>query len=238
MTLARIAALAGFGLILAALIGVGRPEPAQGLEPAQTQSRPDITVSGAGTVTTVPDRAELSFGVVSQAATARAALAANAGEMRRVIDALRDAGVAAEDIQTQYLSLSPRYSNDGERIVGYTAQNTVSAKLRNLDRAGVVIDAAVTAGANNVFGPSLIRSDRTELYRTALRAAVADARSKAQALAAASNVTLGRVLNIAEAGAAPPPVPVAEGEARRDAPTIEPGTQLIEANVTVTFAIS
>jgi uncharacterized protein len=239
MKLARIAAVAGFGLALAALAGVGRPDSAHSLGPVQAQSRADMTVNGSGTVMTVPDRAELAFGVISQGASARAALAANAAEMRRVIDALRNAGVAADDIQTQSVSLSPRYSNDGERIVAYTAQNTVGAKLRDLDRAGTVIDAAVAAGANNVFGPSLIRSDRTELYRAALRAAVADARSKAQALAAASNVTLGRVLNVVEGGAAPPPQPVAEGARAGGAPTpIEPGTQLIEANVTVTFAIS
>lgn len=239
MKLIRIAAVAGLCLALVALLGVGTPEAARGLEPTQAQTRSDLTVNGAGTVKTVPDRAEVSFGVVSQAGTARGALAANAAEMRRVIDALRNAGVAADDIQTQQVSLSPRTSDDGERILGYTAQNSVAAQLRNLDRAGAVIDAAVAAGANNVYGPSLVRSDRSELYRTALRAAVADARAKAQALAGASNVSLGRVLNVVESGAAPLPVPVAEASRAQDAPTpIEPGTQTIEANVTVTFAIS
>jgi uncharacterized protein len=239
MKLIRIAALAGLGLALVALLGVGKPEAARGLEPTQAQTRSDLTVNGAGTVKTVPDRAEVSFGVVSQAGTARGALAANMGEMRRVIDALRNAGVAADDIQTQQVSLSPRTSENGERIVGYTAQNSVAAQLRNLERAGAVIDAAVAAGANSVYGPSLARSDRSELYRAALRAAVADARAKAQALAGASNVSLGRVLNVVESGAAPSPVPVAEAARAQDESTpIEPGTQTIEANVTVTFAIS
>jgi uncharacterized protein YggE len=241
MKIAYVAAFGVAGLALAALAGVGRPEPALGFEPTQTQpqARSDLTVNGTGSVTTVPDRAELSFGVVSEAGTARAALAANAAEMRRVIDALRNAGVAADDIQTQQISLSPRSSDDGSRIVGYTAQNSVGARLRDLDRAGAVIDAAVAAGANTVSGPSLIRSDRAELYRTALRAAVADARAKAQTLAVASNVTVGRVLNVVESGEAPPPQPVAEASRAQDAPTpVEPGTQTIEANVTVVFAIT
>jgi uncharacterized protein len=239
MKAARIAAVAGLALLVAALAGVGRPDAARGLEPTQTETERTLLVNGTGAVTTVPDRAELSFGVVSEGATARAALAANSTEMRRVIDAVKSAGVDEKDIQTQQVALSPRYSNDGQRIVGYTAQNTVAAKLRDLDRAGVVIDAAVAAGANQVSGPSLIRSDRTEIYRNALRAAVADARAKAQTLAAASGVTVGRVVNLVEGGAAPPPVPVAEGATRQEAPTpIEPGTQTVEANVTVTFAIS
>ena len=236
---ARSAALAGLGLLVVALGGVVRPHAAHGLEPAQTELERTLLVNGTGAVTTVPDRAEVSFGVISEGVTARAALSANSAEMRRVIEALKGAGVDERDIQTQQVSLSPRYSGNGERVVGYTAQNTVAARLRDLDRAGAVIDAAVSAGANQVFGPSLIRSDRTEIYRNALRAAVADARAKAQALAAASGVALGRVVNVVESGAAPPPMPVAEGATRQDAPApIEPGTQTLEANVTVTFAIS
>jgi len=236
---ARIAALAALALLVAALAGVGRPDAARGLEPAQAEADQTLVVNGAGAVTTVPDRAEISFGVVSEGTSARAALSANSAEARRVIDALKASGVADRDIQTQQVSLSPRYAGEGERIVGYTAQNTVVATLRDLDRAGAAIDAAVAAGANQVFGPSLIRADRTEIYRNALRAAVADARGKAQVLATASGVTLGGVVNVVESGAAPPPVPVAEGATRQDAPTpIEPGTQTLEANVTVTFAIS
>lgn len=234
MKILRIAALAALVLVAAALAGAGRPEPAQGQAAQQTDKV--ITVNGSGAVATVPDRAELNFGVVSQASTARAALSANATAARRVVDALRAAGVAAADLQTQQIALSPRYNEQGNDIVGYTAHTSVSARIRDLARAGAVIDAAVNAGANTVDGPSLTRSDQTELYRTALRNAVADARAKAQALAAAGNVTLGSVVSVVEAGAAP--MPVDERMAAADAPPIEPGTQRIEAMVTVTFAIS
>jgi uncharacterized protein YggE len=91
MKLARVLTLAALAGLLVAFAGVARPEGAtSAASPART-----ITVTGTGTVTTVPDRAEFSFGVTSQARTASAALAANAAEMRKVIAALKDAGVAA-----------------------------------------------------------------------------------------------------------------------------------------------
>jgi uncharacterized protein len=234
MRLTRIAVAAALVFAVAAYAGVGMPEPAQS-QSAQEELRNTITVNGAGAVTTIPDRAEFAFGVVSEGRTAAQALNANAAEMRRVIAALREAGVAAADIQTQNVSLSPRMSNDGTAIIGYTAVNTVSARIRDIDRAGPVIDAAVAAGANQFSGPVLTRSDQTELYRSALRAAYANARSKAQALATAADVTLGRVLIASEAGGSPP-VPVTERAADTGTP-IEPGTQEVQANVTVTFAI-
>jgi uncharacterized protein YggE len=226
--------LAAGVLAAAALAGVGLPEPAQS---APVDSENGITVTGTGTVTTVPNRAEFSFGVTSEGRTAAAALAANAAEMRRVIAALRGAGLASEDIQTQHVSLSPRYTNDGEAIVGYTASNTVSARIRDLARTGAVVDAAVEAGANQVFGPSLTHSDRNDLYRDALRSAYANARAKAQALAAAAGISLGRAVVVVEAGG-PVPLPLAADAARVADTPIEPGTQEIQATVTVTFAVS
>lgn len=231
----RILLLAGLALLLAALAGVGRPEAARGL--AQDAPR-ELTASGTGAVQAVPDVADLSFGVVSQAATARAALAANASAAARVIEALKDAGIASRDLQTEQVSLAPRTTERGDEIVGYTAANTVRATLRDLDRAGAVIDTAVAAGANSVFGPSLARSNRAQLYREALRGAVADARVSAQAIAAAAGVTLGPVTRIVETGSAPPPVAAATDVGRAASAPIEPGTQRIEATVSVTFALS
>jgi uncharacterized protein YggE len=235
MKIVRIAALAALVLVAAALAGAGRPEAAHGVAAENQDDR--ITVNGTGAVTTVPDRAELGFGVVTQANTARAALSANAAAARRVVEALRGAGIAAADVQTRQIFLSPRYSEQGQDIVGYTAQTSVSARLRELNRAGAVIDAAVGAGANTVDGPSLSRSDQTEVYRTALRNAVADARAKAQALAAAGGVTLGSVLSVVEAGSSPAPIMERTMGAPADEPQIEPGTQEVQAIVTVTFAI-
>ena len=108
----------------------------------------------------MPNRAAFSFGVTTQAKSAAAALNGNNSEMRKVIDAIKRAGVAARDVQTSSVSLSPRYSQNGEDIVGYTASNTVNATIRSISRSGAVIDAAVGAGANQVYGPSFTRLRR------------------------------------------------------------------------------
>jgi uncharacterized protein len=113
----------------------------------------------------------------------------------------------------------------------------VSVRVRNLDRAGPVVDAAVGAGANQVYGPSLTRSDQEAVYRGALKAAYADARAKAQALADAAGVTLGAMTSTVEGGASAP-MPLAAGRAEDAKATIEPGTQEIQASVSVTFAVS
>jgi uncharacterized protein YggE len=234
MKIVRIAALAALVLVAAALAGVGLPDPAQGQ--ARQATDDVVTVNGTGVVTTTPDRAELGFGVVSQGQTARAAIAANGTAANRIVAALRAAGVAAADIQTQQVSLEPHYTEDEQRITGYTAHTAVSAAIRQLARAAAVIDAVVAAGANSVSGPMLTRSDATTLYRDALAEAVEDATGKAGVLAAAAGVRLGAIVSVVEAGASPV-TPVAERMAAADAPEIEPGTQQIAAMVTVTFAI-
>jgi uncharacterized protein len=230
----RIVAVAGLVAAAAAFAGVGQPDGASGA----SQGERTVTVSGTGTVQTAPDQAQFSFGVTTQGARATQALASNAAQARKVIAALESAGVAKADIQTQFVSISPRYSDDGSTVIGYTATNSVSATVRALDTAGSVVDAAVAAGADQVFGPSLLRSDQDALYRTALRLAVADARAKAQALAAAGGVSLGAVQNVVE-GAVAQPVPVDRasiGAAPEPTP-IEPGMQTIQASVTVEFAL-
>jgi uncharacterized protein len=200
---------------------------------AAAQATGGITVGGTGTVSAAPDRATLSFGVESQGATARGALAANGAEMRRLLAALRAAG--ATDLSTQSVSLNPRSSEDGD-VRGFTATNAVSATLRDITRTGPVIDAAVAAGANQVSGPLLTHAAADELYRQALREAVADARRSAQALAAASNLTLGRITAVVEGGGAMPLTALAERATDAGGATpIEPGRREVSATVAVTF---
>jgi uncharacterized protein len=114
----------------------------------------------------------------------------------------------------------------------------VLVTIRNLSKAGAILDAASNAGANEVYGPMLSRSDEDELQAKALRGAVEDARKKAEVLADAAGVQLGRVTALTE-GSSGGPQPYYEGAmrlAKTDAP-IEPGTQDTQATVTVTFAI-
>jgi hypothetical protein len=221
-------------LAIAAFSGVGRPEAA---ESAGEEAREGITVTGVGRVETVPDEAEFSLGITTEGRTAGGALAANSERMRALIDALKAAGVAERDIQTRDVSVGSGYDGTG-RSDDFVASNTVSVLIRDLDRAGAVLDAAARAGANNVYGPSLTRSNREGLEAKALEDAVANARKRAEALADAAGVDLGGVTAIAETGAAiPGPMELRAVDVAASSPPIEKGTQEIQATVTVTFAI-
>lgn len=218
---------------LLALVALAAVVHAGDAPAAAAEATGGITVGGTGTVSAAPDRATLSFGVESQGSTARAALAANGAEMRRLLAALRAAG--ATDLKTQSVTLNPRSSEGGE-VRGFTATNAVSVTLRDIARTGAVIDTAVAAGANQVYGPLLTHADVAELYRQALREAVADARRSAQALAAAANLTLGRITTVVEGGGSMPLTALAERASGADGATpIEPGTRDVSATVAVTF---
>ena len=158
MRFSRMGALALGAAAALTVVVVGGAAGAAGETSAATAvSLRSITVTGSGAALSVPNRAAFSFGVTTQAKTASAALNGNNTEMRKVIDAIKRAGVAARDVQTSSVSLSPRYSQNGEDIVGYSASNTVNATIRSISRSGAVIDAAVGAGANQVYGPSFTR---------------------------------------------------------------------------------
>jgi uncharacterized protein YggE len=197
-----------------------------------------ISVTGQGSVSATPDRADFSFGVETQGETAGEALAANSAAAAKVIETVREAGVAAEDVQTQHVAVHSRYSSEGQAIVGFVATNTVTAVLRDLDKAGTVIEAAVRGGANAIHGPTFVVSQRAELYGAALESAFVDARAKAELLAAVTGVTLGEVVTVVEGG--PPATPrLARLSAEVGAgPPLEPGLQEIQASLMVTFAIS
>jgi uncharacterized protein YggE len=202
-------------------------------------SQPGITVVGTGSVAVTPDTAEWSFGVQTSGETAQAALGANSQAIERIIAALRDAGISRDDLQTEQVSVWPRTSNDGRSIVGYDASNMVRATIRDLDRAGGIVDAAVAAGANEVYGPSLTVSDTDAHYRAAVEEAFADARRRAEAIAENAGVTLGAPAAIVEGseGGAVPYAETLRDEAAAEVP-LEPGKKDVAASLTVTFAIS
>ena len=229
---AWIAGLAALLLVAIALGGTLKLGSAHGT--TTTTDGGGITVTGNGTVNTVPDRATFTFGVHTESATAAAALGANGALMTKVIDAIEKAGVAKADIQTSQISLSPVQSSDGKRITGYAADNSVTVTIRDLGSAGTVVDAAVAAGANQVYGPNLSRSDQDALYLQALKKAMADAKAKAEAIASGGGISLGSVKTVVEGGS---PI-VVPGIADKATTPISPGTEQITATVTVTYAIS
>jgi len=198
---------------------------------------PGITVVGTGSAKTVPDVSDWSFGVQSDANTASAALRGASQATRQIIGALRGAGVARADLRTEQVSLYPRTTDDGRTVIGYSASSSVTATVRQISRAGRVVDVAVAAGANQVSGPSLRVADSHAQYRTAVAAALDDARAQAEANAAKAGVTLGAPVAIVENGGGGSPVPVYDRAALAEVP-VEPGTQDISASLTVTFAIA
>jgi uncharacterized protein YggE len=225
----RIALAAGALLVAGALAGVLRLDGAGAEGPASNSDT--VTVTGTGIVEAVPDRAEVSAGVETRAATARAALDANGAAMRKVIQALRAGG--GTDVTTQSVSLSTSFDDKGSPN-GFVASNIASATVA-FAKAGALIDAAVAAGANTVYGPSPSRSDADTLYREALAKAVADAGGRAAVLAKAAGRELGRVTAITESGAAPVPV---FAKAAADASTpVESGPQETTASVSVTYEL-
>lgn len=229
----RLLFLTIVGLAVVSLAGAASLiDLASAQEPAATSDT--ITVNGVGTVTVVPDEAQLSFGVETRRQTAQAAVAANADGMEKVIAALRQAG--ARKVATQWVSVYPFTNEDGS-IQGYVASNSVSV-VGDVEDAPALIDAAAAAGANQVSGPGLSSSNAEALYRQALGKSVDEARARAEVLAKAAGRTLGAITSIVESGAAPPPGPLYDrAEAAASSTPIVPGQQEITATVSVTFSL-
>jgi uncharacterized protein YggE len=231
MRLRWILFLAGLLLVASAIAGVAQPR--FGHSATTTPAGKTITVTGNGSITTVPDRATFQFSIETHARTASAALTQNSDDATAVIAALKAAGVSSANLQTSQVSLQPQSSQDGTTIIGYVASNSVTVRTP-LTGAGKVVDAAVGAGANGVSGPSLDVSDQSSLYRDALHKAVDDAKLKAQALADAAGLSLAGAQSVTEGGSTSP-IPMAGKMSAAGAP-IEAGTQEIQASVTVTYA--
>lgn len=205
-----------------------------------------LTVTAEGKVARAPDLAALSAGVVTQAATATAAMSENAQRMTAVVAALRRAGVADRDIQTAGLNLNPQYrylENQPPQLVGYQASNTVSVRVRDLKNMGRAIDALVASGANQVNGPAFQLEKPESALDEARAAAVKTARARAALYADAAGMKVRRIVAINEAGgfAPQPPMPMYAAAPRAmmekaDTP-VAPGEVEQAVNVTVTFEL-
>ncbi|MCL6580375.1 MAG: SIMPL domain-containing protein, partial [Firmicutes bacterium] len=235
---AGLATVLGALLVTGLVLGRG-PQPAVALAAGEEggEESGTITVSGQATVRVVPDTASLSLGVQAQAATAAEAMAECSQTMNRVVSAVISAGVPRENVQTTNISLSPQYEYDekgsGPRVVGYQASSQVAVTWNKLDRVGSLIDAAVKAGANLVYGISFSLADPKPVYLQAVGEAVRDARAKADALAAAAGVRVGSVKKMSLDSYWPGPVIMREAKAQDLAAAlpVEPG--MIELQVTV-----
>lgn len=207
-----------------------------------------ITVPGTGRSTVEPDIATVRLGVAIVRPTAAAAREAAAATMSAILAALGDIGIDRRDLRTALVSLNPvtDYSSDrGPRVTGYQVANTVEVTVRDLSAAGAVIDAGLGAGATSLDGLEFRLDDASAAEAGARRAAVEDARRRAETLAEASGVRLGDVLAIVEGQRPPGPIPFAGGmrglalkaEAVADTP-VESGRQEVAVTVVVTFALA
>jgi len=205
-----------------------------------------IWVSGEGKVTVTPDVATLSLGVEAQAESVTLAQSQAAEAMDEVMAALTGNGVAEKDIQTQYYSIYPvtRWDEDSreEVIVGYRVTNTVRAKIREVDKAGTIIDAVASAGGDftRINGIYFSVDDPSVYYETAREEAMADARAKAEQLAELAGGRLGKATYISESSSTPPSVyrqdVYAAAESAVETP-ISPGEMEITLTVQVVYSI-
>ena len=230
-------------LPLALAAWLAAPFPAAMAEP-QT---PRILVSGEGESSVAPDMALVSLTVLREAKTAREALDAANAAMAAVIAAMKSSGIADRDLQTGGLQISPRYNYtnkpDGSQeaeLVGYQVSNTLSLRVRDLEKTGEVVDKAVSLGVNQGGNISFTNEDTSKALTEARKRAVADAMQKAKTLSEAAGVQLGRVLDISDQtyNAAPMPITAkAFDRAEAAAVPIEAGENAYRVQVTMSFEL-
>lgn len=213
-----------------------------------TTQQQGIWVTGRGEATATPDIAILRLGIEAQAASVAQAQSDAAAAMQRVEDALAAAGIAARDIQTQYFSIRQvtRWDRDTEQevVTGYRVSNRVVVRLRQVDDAGIVIDAVAEAGGDltRVDNISFSVEDTTTLYEEAREKAIADAKDRAEQLARLAGVTLGSPTLIIEGGTSGIAYPTSGAfmveRAMADMQTsISPGELEISLSVQVAYSI-
>ena len=231
-----LARLIVFALLAAAPAAAQAPEAAP----------PTVTVTGSGTARAVPDTARLEVAAEITAPTADAAMAEAAAAAEAARSAFAALGIEARDIQTRRLSVNPVYARDDApraepegappRIVGFEARNALALTLREIDLVGPALDAALEAGMNRIDGLGFEVGDPAPLLDEARRAAVADARARAELYAESLGRSLGPVLWLTEGGGGVEPFPRAEMAtmARMD---VAPGESEITASVTIRYAL-
>ena len=236
-------------LILAALALGAATVPAtamgQSVAAAPVLAGTRLDISATGEVTRVPDLAIISAGVQTLQPTATGAIESNAARMERVRAALKRAGIADADIQTSSISLNPEYryvENQPPRLTGYRATNSVNVKFRDLKRTGAILDALVAEGANQISGPNLTIDKPDQALDEARAKAISNGRARAQLYARALGMQVARLLSVSESGgySVPPPMPYAmrdSAQASVAKTEIDPGTQQLQVNVSMSFEL-
>ena len=235
----------GLSTLLVIMLAGCEPQIVTPLLPS-AESR-TIHVTGNGSVVGDPDIATLNLGVSVEKASVEEAREAAASAMTAVIESLKANDVAEKDIQTENFSIYPQYdyTDDGRVLRGYRVNNTVSAKVRALESLSDIIDDAAGAGGDIVVVNSIqfMIEDSTPLQTQARALAVKNAEAKAQTLAEASGVTLGKPVTITETSRGESPsiafaesVEFAADSARSSTP-VQAGELTVTVNVTIVYEI-
>jgi uncharacterized protein YggE len=212
---------------------------------ASTVESPRISVRGTGIVTAKPDMANVQIGVQIQNASLDAAQSEATTRANALIDQIKKAGVDEKDIATTQFSVEPVMNyreNQAPEVTGFRVTHMLSVKIRDINKAGQIIDDLVSSGANTVYGLSFGFSNPDALMNQAREQAVKNARATAEQLATLSGVSLGQVILVEDGGSNTPPVPVAMPAAEMargagGAVPIQTGQQEVQVQVNVVYAI-
>lgn len=220
------------------------------LEVKMNSQQEGIWVNGEGKVVAVPDVATVSLGISAKADTVAQAQSQASEAMNKVMKALTDNGVAKKDIQTRQFNISKvtRWDKDKQQevVTGYQVTNTVTAKVREIAKVGIVVDAVATAGGDltRIDSISFSVDNPTPYKEQAREKAIADARAKAEQMARLAGITLGKPTYISESSYVPGPIYRADMLKAEAAPVpaaaptpIEAGEQEIRVNVQITYGI-
>jgi uncharacterized protein YggE len=204
--------------------------------------RAAIKVNGHGKVEGTPDVMSITMGVETRDASAQAALRRNSERAKAMIDALKAQGVQAKDIQTQDIAVDANYDKDN-KVTGYTARNTITAKLRDINKAGQVIDAAAETAGDDIRLQGVVFSidDTSALVAEARAKAVKDAQAQAKQLADAGGIKVGTIHSIDSTSSSYQPQfydSFRGATLAAEAIPLERGTQQLTVDVTVQFDIS
>lgn len=214
--------------------------------PSTPEVKPQLTVSGTGLVRVSPDTASINLGVATQDTDVAQAVAASNLAAEAIINAVKNLGVAPEDVRTTYFNVSPQpmYDQNGQPTgqTNYWVNNSLVVTLRQVDQLGAVLQAAVDAGANSINGISFDLTDKTQAEEQARQAAIADARQRAERLARAAGTTLGEVFSIYTGGYSYGAINYVEAASSAGSPgggtvPIAPGTFDVRIDVTLAYTL-
>ncbi len=203
-----------------------------------------LELQATGQSRAVPDIATISTGVVTQASDAATAMRDNAAQVARMLAALKKAGIADKDVQTQAISLAPQYrynNNEAPVITGYQANNTLSVRFRDIAKSGAILDVLVKEGANQINGPTL-SVDKPEAAQDAARlSALKTLQARAALYAKAAGLRVKRIISMTESADfnTPPPVMTMSRDASESSAktNIAAGEQSISISLTAAFEL-